>query len=112
MIDSVTEDLFVKRANVEKEFADWYEQAVKIAQSVGVQPNKPRTTRCWRRFRDNVESYNLEEYFRRSVAVPFLDSITSQLRSRHADRNLVKLFNLLPSVMLSKGFDVFKAVHI
>ena len=104
MIDSVVEDLSMKRANIEKEFADWYEQAVKMAQSVDVQPNKPRTTRCWSRFRDNVESVDIEEYFRRSVAFQFLDSITSQLRSRLADRNQVELFNLLPSVMISKEF--------
>ena len=81
MIDSIIEDLSMKRANIEKEFADWYGQAVKMAQSVDVQPNKPRTTRCWSRFRDNVESVDIEEYFRHSVAFPFLDSITSQLRS-------------------------------
>ena len=112
MIDSVIEDLSMKRANIEREFADWYEQAVKMTQSVGVQPNKPRTTRCWSRFRDNVESNDIEEYFRHSVAVPFLDSITSKLMSRLADRNQVELFNLLPSVMLSKEFDVLKAVQI
>ena len=112
MIDSVIEDLSMKRVNIEREFTDWYEQAVKMAQSVGVQPNKPRTIRCWSRFRDNVESNDIEEYFRRSVAVPFLDSITSQLRSRLADRNQVELFNLLPSVKLSKEFDVLKAVQI
>ena len=54
MIDTVIEDLSMKRAIIEKEFADWYEQAVKMAQSVGVQPNKPRTTRCWSGFRNNV----------------------------------------------------------
>ena len=55
---------------------------------------------------------DIEEYFRRSVAVPFLDSITSQLRSKLADKNQVELFNLLPSVILSKEFDVLEAVQI
>ena len=102
MIDSVIEDLFMKRTNVGKEFADWYEQAVKMAQSVDAQPNKLRTAKCWSRFCDNVESDGIEEYFRRSVAVPFLDTITTQLKSRLVDRNQVELFNLLPSLMLSK----------
>ena len=112
MIDSVIEDLCMKRANVEKDFADWYEQAVKMAQSVDVQPNKLRTAKCWSRFRNNVESDGIEDYLRRSVAVPFLDSIITQLKSRLADRNQVELFNLLPSLMLSKEFDVDNAVEI
>ena len=85
---------------------------MKMAQSVVVQPNNPRTTRCWSRFRDNVESDDIEEYFRRSVAVLFLDSITNQLRSRLADRSQEELFNLLPSVMLRKEFDVLEAVQV
>ena len=112
MIDSVIENLCMKRENVEKEFAEWYEQAVKMAQSVSVEPNKPRTAKCWSRFRDNVESDGIEEYFRRSVAVPFLDSITTQLKSRLADRNHVELFNLLPSLMFREEFDLDKTVHI
>ncbi len=103
----------MKRENVEKEFGEWYEQAVKMAQSADVLPNKPtRTAKCWSRFHDNVESDGIEEYFRRSVAVPFLDSITTQLKSRLADRSQVELFNLLPSLMLSKEFDLDKAVHL
>ncbi len=83
-----------------------------MAQSVDVLPNKPRTAKCWSRFRDNVESDGIGEYFHRSVAVPFLDSITIQLKSRLADRSQVGLFNLLPSPMLSKEFDLVKAVHL
>ena len=71
MTESVIESLCLTQMNIEEEFYEWYEQAVEIGQSVDVQPNKPRTARCWNRFCDSAEDNGIEEYFRHSIAVPF-----------------------------------------
>ena len=97
---------------MEEDFHEWYEQAVKMAQPVDVQPSKQRAVRCWSRVCDSAESNDIEEHFHRSVAVPILDSITTQLKSRLANRNQVELFNLLPSRMLREEFDLNTSVSI
>ena len=108
MIDRLKE----MRGEVDNEFNDSYQQAVGIASSVGVDPKKPRTGICWSVNRDNVESRPTEEYYKHAFCIPFLDDIINQLVERLKDRNQVKLFDLLPSVMflLSFQFDIAATV--
>ena len=105
MIDRVVSDLSDVKKNIENEFSGWYKFAVDMGASVGVQPNKPRTTKCWSKFRNNVPSTDFESYYRRSIAIPVMDNLISDFVNRMADRSHTELFSLLPSVCLSKQFD-------
>ena len=106
MIDHVIHRLKDMKYDVDREFHGWYEQAVKIADSVGVEPSTPRISKCWSRYRDNVPSETPEKYYKKNLAVPFLDDITDQLEDRLHDRNHAEIFGLLPSVMSMPSFDV------
>ena len=56
MTDDVINRLKEMRGEVDDKFNDWQQQAVGIASSVGVDPQKPRTAMCWSVNRHNVES--------------------------------------------------------
>ena len=44
-------------------------------------------------------------YYKRIVAIPFLDDINFQLNERMKDRNHVETFTLLPSKMVSESYS-------
>ena len=58
------------------------------------------------RYRNNVENDGPESYYKRSVAIPFLDAIIPDIQSRLKDRDHVEIFGLIPSVMLSPSFNM------
>ena len=51
--------------------------------------------------RDNVPAHELEEYFKRSVTIPFLDHLVNELKQRfRSDQQcVVQGFILIPAVM-------------
>ena len=58
------------RANVEQFSRQCFERSVKISKSLDIEVKKPRI--CWRhKMRDIVEAEGLEDYFRKSITVPF-----------------------------------------
>ena len=71
-----------------------------MVQSVAVQASAPRLAKGWSRFRHNVENDCPKSYYKRAVAIPFLDDINSQLQGRLQDRNHINIFALFPSVSL------------
>ena len=77
MIDLVISDLKSYRENIGEEFKAWYNTAMTMAQSVHVQPSVSRLAKGWSRFRSNVENDGPKPYYKRAVAVPFLDDINS-----------------------------------
>ena len=80
MIDTIVSDLMDYRRNVDKEFSIWYGFAVKMANSIDVEPSTPRIAKYWSKYRNNVDHDSTESYYKRSIAVPFLDDIISQIR--------------------------------
>ena len=73
-----------------------------LAAEVNVVPQVPRITgrQC---HRDNVEHASAEEYYRRTIIIPFLDNLIQQLQERFGNTQVVasKLMNLVPSVLCS-----------
>ena len=80
----------------------WFVQAETLASEVDVVPQVPRTTGR-QIHRDNVEHASAEEYFRRTVVIPFLDNLLEQLRERFGSTQMMasKLMCLVPSVICS-----------
>ena len=86
MIDNVISELKGFRDNVDIEFEHWFNFAVKLGE-VNTVPSIPRVTKSRSRFRPNVENDGSLSYYKRSLAIPFLDDINSQLEYRLKDRN-------------------------
>ena len=112
MIDTIVSDLMDYRRNVDKEFSIWYGFAVEMANSIDVEPSTPRIAKCWGKYRNNVDHDSAESYYKRSIAVPFLDDIISQIRDRTKDRSHVEIFRLLPSVMFAKDYSIEESCEI
>ena len=106
MIDQVISNLKDTKRDIKKEFKGWFKFATDTAASIGVDPEKPRATKCWSCFRDNVPSTDCESYYSRSVAIPVMDSFINTLEDRMADRKHTEIISLLPSVWLSEHFNL------
>ena len=72
----------------------------------------PGWQKDWNRFRSNVENDSPKTYYKRAVAVPFLDDVNSHFQDRLQDRNHVDIFALLPSVMSSNDYNIDEATEI
>ena len=61
--------------------------AVDMAISVGVEPNLPRTARCWSRYRNNAQGEDSETYYRRSIAISVMNDLITNLQDGMSARN-------------------------
>ena len=90
-----------KREKISETHNDWYQKSVSLAQRVGTTPSTPRT--CSKQIlRANPPFTSVEEYYRISISVPFLDHLSSQLDLRFTPEKikvLKKGFLLIPSHM-------------
>ena len=58
----------------------WYDEAIEKAQHIDVTPHVPRLT--GRQIQRNVPTASADEYYRRSVTIPFIDHLLEELKSR------------------------------
>ena len=114
MSDHVQELLRVfrgHRENAEDSFKTIMVKVEELADRLGVTKTVPR--QCKRQtHRSNVGGSTPEEYFRRAVFVPYLDSIISSLEARFSEKNKINfsLFSLHPTEMSKMSRDQFQ-VH-
>ena len=106
MINKVLSDLRDIQSNTDVEFKVWFTFAVEMAKTVVVEPSLPRAARCWSRYRNNVPGEDSETYYRRSIAIPVMNDLITNLQDRMSDRNHTEIFALLPSICLSPDFDI------
>lgn len=97
------------RESADVTFAQWFTEAQAMAEAADFQIDIPR--KCQRQtLRDNHPGENTEEYFRRSVGVPFLDHLLSQLKSRFQNAQLAADgLTLVPATLVQQtapGFNV------
>ena len=77
-VSSVIKDTKSTRKNIDKEFSVIFEQAERVAAKVGTQPSMPRIAKKQVN-RDNTEGDSPETYYRRVLAIPFIDKLISEL---------------------------------
>ena len=82
----------LQRMRLEKSHCheQWYSEAKSLAQSVNIDPSRPRTVHR-QIHRDNTPAESVSEYYERSLTLPFLDYLTSQEQTRFSDRNMGSL---------------------
>ena len=91
------------RTNVDKWFSRLYQEVLRIATLMQCSEARPRL--CSRqRNRDNTPSESVAEYWKRTVAIPFLDIVCSEIQSRFSieKRAHYELCALIPSVITAK----------
>ena len=88
------------RANLTTHFDKIYDQAVTMAEKVGVAPTAPRIAER-QQHRANAPAVDPKEHYRVNVAVPFFDHIISELKDQFSSLTLrvSKLLGLVPSVI-------------
>ena len=109
-VDLVKNGLQRTRNEVEKIHTELYDRAQKVADYVGVQPNKPRT--CARMAnRENHNIVSTSDYYRSIVTIPFLDHLITEIDERfgNAPATVVKGFNAIPAIFLGKELHDLKA---
>lgn len=90
--------LTLLRQHSDEEFHCIYQKCVHLAQLFGITLSLPRHAGT-QRYRENHEANTPEEYFRRSVFVPYLDDLMSSLREQFSTHKNVlgSLQNIIPT---------------
>lgn len=105
---SVLEDV---RENVHQHHGKWYKSAVELHQKLnGFPPSIPR--RCGRQTqRDNVPATTTEEYYRRSLTVPFLDHMISHMETRFSNlqQKAIMALKIIPSVIVHNSMTAVQS---
>ena len=92
-IIQLTDVLQSHRDNVSEEFSLIFKKAQSICEELDIELKQPRLNKR-QVHRWNLPSANAEEYFRRSIFIPYLDSIISSLQIRYSSTQ-DKAFSLL-----------------
>ncbi|KAL5497565.1 hypothetical protein EMCRGX_G014061 [Ephydatia muelleri] len=112
-IQEVKHDFQCLRDGVDMEFQAIYNQAERLGQSVGVEPSLPRIAKM-QMYRDNYPAENPLEYYRRTLAIPFLDCIISELDFRFTElsRTASNLLHLVPSIIVSSDYNIQETIKL
>ena len=85
---------------------------MKLGGEVNTAPSVPKLAKSWSQFRPNVENDGSLSYYKRTLAIPFLDGINSKLEYRLKKRNHIEIFSILPSVMFERDCNLEITVKI
>ena len=82
----VADTLRKLRENIDPYSGELFTEAVKLAETIDVQPSVPSL--CGRQTkRANTPSSTPEEYYKRSLVIPFLDHLNQQMADRFCELN-------------------------
>lgn len=106
--DAIKDTMSVLREKREKAdvvFRQLFEEAKEVAEQLDVTIKCPRIVKIQIHRANNQPAQSAEEYFRRSVYIPLLDSIINDLEDRLSSEvmNLFKLGVFIPKVVYSKN---------
>ena len=111
MIKDVSSTYKEERKNVSQGFSRIYAHSVTIAEKVGATVGMPRIA-SRQQHRSNAEAVSAEEYFRRNIAIPFLEHVIVSIEQQFSQASMIaiSLLGLVPSVLCSKEVDIEAAV--
>lgn len=76
------------RENADSEFHDIFLQATQIYEKFEIPLTLPRVSK-FQRNRNNVQTNDIEQYFRITIFIPYIDSFINQLKSRFVDHKVI-----------------------
>ena len=99
LVSEVQMDLELLRTNCVEEFHLWFDEVKILADELNIVVTIPRIN-AREVHRDNIPADTPEEYYRRTLMIPFLDHITTELENRFGPihQTKVKLLGLVPSL--------------
>ena len=113
MIKDVTDSLQEVRDGADDHFNDFYQESIKLGEQFGVQPQVPRIA-SRQSHRSNTPYTGPEDYYRRTVFLPFLDHIIQEMSTRFGptQEKASKLFSLVPSEAIKFDADISNLVEL
>ena len=105
-INNVKSALTKIRENVDTHHSEWFAKVELMCDNVGTEPSLPRV--CGRqRHRFNVPADTPCEYYRRTISIPVLDHLLSELDARFNKHQQTALQGLclVPSVLITKEME-------
>ena len=111
MVTEVTRMYQHERENRDTSFAPIYAQSTRMAEKIGATVAMPRIT-SRQQHRSNVEASSPSEYFKRNVAIPFLDHILTCINQQFSSSAVIatSLLGLVPTVLCTKKVNLDAAV--
>lgn len=108
-VSIVKEVLNDVRANIDERFSEWFMEAEELAKTVDVTPSISR--RCGRQTqRENCPAETLEIYYRRVIAIPYVDDLLSGMEARFSSltSTAIQTLMLVPEYVECTTFEEIK----
>lgn len=96
----VVQDL---RDNIDKHHDQWFAEVEQMCTAIGAEPSLPRL--CARQtHRSNIPSQTPKEYYRRTITIPLLDHMLSEMDCRFSTHQQIAVTGLylIPSILVNK----------
>ena len=112
MVDEVIGNIKSARKNIDSDFQIWYKEILDLAEKLGIVEAIPRRTSIQRN-RSNTPSSSPIDHYKKSVAIPLLDSLIIQMRDRFSneDRHAHHLLYLVPSIIVNDTLELSEATE-
>ena len=104
-VDETISCLQSYRTNVDEFHSRCYAEVKQVAEEISSVEERPRTVRS-QQHRANVPAESTEEYFKRSITIPFLDFLVSEMATRFSEQNrgpVIGIFFPYPQDSCSKA---------
>ena len=100
-----------EREDVDTGFCQIYAQSARMTEKVDTIPDMPRIT-ARQQHRSNASSSSPEEYFKRNIAIPFLDHVICCIDQKFSQSATTasSLLGFVPQVLCTKDLSLEKAL--
>ena len=113
MVDEVIGNIKSARKNIDSDFQIWYKEILDLAEKLGIVEAIPRKTSIQRN-RSNTPSSSPIDHYKKSVAIPLLDSLIIQMQDRFSDEDTSHarhLLYLVPSIIVNDTLELSEATE-
>ena len=112
MVDKVIGNVKSARKNIDSDFQIWYKEILDLAGKLGIIEAIPRKTSIQRNH-SNTPSSSLIDHYKKSVAIPLLDSLIIQMQDRFSEEDCQAhhLLYLVPSIIVNNTLELSEATE-
>ena len=113
MIEGIRGLYKLERQNIDNNFQVIYDHSCRMAEKVGSSVSMPRIA-ARQQHRSNISSDTPLDYYKKNVAIPFLDHISTHLAEQFSSLTITagSILGIVPSVMHSKEIDLSRIVEV
>jgi len=107
-INNIISTLQNVRDNISTHHSSWFSTVEKMCSNMGIEPSIPR--RCTHQtHRSSIPTDTPSEYYCRSISIPLLDHLLSEMRSRFSSHQQTALFgmSIVPSIMVALSSEEY-----